>query len=380
MTPTGARAYITGQIMGAATDPDEELLLRIGHIAPVGRTLIALGIVWFGVLWITIKGIGNYRRLARFLLPVIAILLLLNLVAQLNRVGADYGILRMFTPDWTALGEMDTWAEALCLALLAVPLATGLFPALTGIALRRFDFAGTSLFGLALAFFAHCLFLLACAAAFGAYCVGSRTAWSALPLDGAEGVLIGLPQASESRIHAPWISSLLLIFNLTPPLLLFFAFCGGMTLAPSLAWSRHRRRNLRDASWSFIVFPVSLSVVFATTAGFALWQGLLDCFRYLLLPTVLAVLLLLASRVVGDKGLAGHLNAYTTVRVGGVWRSAVRWIIPLLLLALAGERSYRYLAVRGFASDVCLLYLLPLALIALLAWLLKQYGNRRERT
>jgi NSS family neurotransmitter:Na+ symporter len=73
--------------------------------AHVAALALALAVVWFGV-----RGI---ERVAKVLIPLLALLVLVLAVRAVTLPGATQGLEFLFRPDWRALGDVNIWLQAL---------------------------------------------------------------------------------------------------------------------------------------------------------------------------------------------------------------------------------------------------------------------------
>jgi NSS family neurotransmitter:Na+ symporter len=74
----------------------------VTHVVALG---LAFAVVWFGV-----RGI---ERVAKVLIPTLALLVVVLAVRAVTLPGAERGLAFLFTPDWPALGHARIWIEAL---------------------------------------------------------------------------------------------------------------------------------------------------------------------------------------------------------------------------------------------------------------------------
>lgn len=72
------------------------------HVLAMGS---AFAVVWFGV-----RGI---ERVAKVLIPTLALLVVILAVRAVTLPGAERGLEFLFSPDWAALGQPKIWLEAL---------------------------------------------------------------------------------------------------------------------------------------------------------------------------------------------------------------------------------------------------------------------------
>ncbi len=102
--------YLWGSLSGAASrDPRALWNGFAGSPAAVGFHLLALGLA-FVVVWFGVRGI---ERVAKVLIPLLALLVVVLAVRAVTLPGAVAGLEFLFTPDWAALGHPRVWVEAL---------------------------------------------------------------------------------------------------------------------------------------------------------------------------------------------------------------------------------------------------------------------------
>ena len=81
----------------------------VGSGSAVAFHLLALGVA-FSVVWFGVRGI---ERVAKVLIPLLALLVVTMAVRAVTLPGAEAGLHFLFSPDWGALAEPRIWLEAL---------------------------------------------------------------------------------------------------------------------------------------------------------------------------------------------------------------------------------------------------------------------------
>ena len=96
---------------GLAGEGDSEALWAsfAGTPKSLATHFLALG-VGVAVVWFGVRGI---ERVAKVLIPSLAVMVLLLAARAVTLPGAERGLAFLFTPDWQALGEPRIWLEAL---------------------------------------------------------------------------------------------------------------------------------------------------------------------------------------------------------------------------------------------------------------------------
>jgi NSS family neurotransmitter:Na+ symporter len=100
-------ASLTGEL--AAADPQGYWSSYAGthqaFFTHAAALTLALGVVWFGV-----RGI---ERVAKLLIPLLALLVVALAIRAVTLPGAVAGLEFLFKPDWRALGSVGIWLQAL---------------------------------------------------------------------------------------------------------------------------------------------------------------------------------------------------------------------------------------------------------------------------
>ena len=84
-----------------------------GIFTIVPTVLVSVFVIWF-IAWFILKrdlndGIG---RVSKILLPLLCIIVIGIVIFSLTLPGASLGYSQIFTPDWSALGNLDVWLAA----------------------------------------------------------------------------------------------------------------------------------------------------------------------------------------------------------------------------------------------------------------------------
>lgn len=100
-------ASVSGELAGRSSEE-----LWQSYSASGGAVLthvIAMGLA-FAVVWFGVRGI---ERVAKVLIPTLALLVVVLAVRAVTLPGAERGLEFLFAPDWAALGQPRIWLEAL---------------------------------------------------------------------------------------------------------------------------------------------------------------------------------------------------------------------------------------------------------------------------
>ncbi len=76
--------------------------------------------------WIVIKGVTSIERINKIMIPSLFVILVICLIRALTLPGSFAGLNFLFTPDWSTLGELETWLQALTQTAWSTGAAWGL--------------------------------------------------------------------------------------------------------------------------------------------------------------------------------------------------------------------------------------------------------------
>ncbi len=100
-------AAATGELAGADSAAFWESFAgsKISFATHALALCLALGVVWYGV-----RGI---ERVAKILIPTLVLMVVVLAVRAVTLPGAAAGLEFLFRPDWSALGDVEIWLQAL---------------------------------------------------------------------------------------------------------------------------------------------------------------------------------------------------------------------------------------------------------------------------
>ncbi|TVR39359.1 MAG: hypothetical protein EA402_14755 [Planctomycetota bacterium] len=193
-------------------------------------------------------------------------------------------------------------------------------------------------------------------------------------------LLFGLPQGLFIAGGEGWLGHLLAAIGLS---FLFFWSCLSASYLLRVvagAWERDYGCSASDARNAVVLIGLLSCLVFAHRQGLFLWMAIFDSLRYLALPGLSLLLLVLVNQRLGLRGLADHLRSYSVIPIPVWWSWWAQCLVPVALagyLCLAllyhfawwgdGWQDARW-RLAGFVS---------LLLVISAAWMLHQRGLRR---
>ncbi len=345
-----------------------------GGLLPSAGVVVALVAVWALATHILRGGMAAVGRWCTVLVPLTMALVVALGVAFLYQPGAADGVSRYLIPEWSALADPLTWSAAVRAAFITQALGLGIYIAYASHLERGSDSAGSALvIALAGAGFTFI------AGFVGSAILGTLAAGAGIPV---------------TDIHLGSLADTLAVF------------ATAMGLLPLPAWGIGLMALILACVWSLLALSTLLgllgAVMVAVTDTFALgWDAalrrLVPCGLILILalsvpalsaaiehvrlgffPTGVAAAVAMqcaALTVVGTgSNLQRHMNAYSSLHVGGVWRASVIVGTPIVLIGVAAER------IQALSSDGAVL--LPGIIAAVATWLaavtLSQVHSRRR--
>lgn len=100
-----------------------EDISQTGRIVPLG--IITLSLSYVLLYFATFKGIKSTSKLVYVTAPLPYVLLTLLLVRGLTLEGASKGLEYLFVPDWSKLGELGVWKDAMMQVLYSTGISFG---------------------------------------------------------------------------------------------------------------------------------------------------------------------------------------------------------------------------------------------------------------
>lgn len=309
-----------------STDSIEGLL----HIVPM--VFISVLALW-AVAWYIIQkdlndGIGKVSKL---LLPLLLIIVVAIVLFSLTLPGASIGYTQIFTPDWSALIDLNVWLAAF--GQIVFSLSLGMSIALTyasylpegskltdNALIVAFSNSGFEIFN-----------------SIGIFSIlGFMTLNTGIPFDqlvteGTGLAFVVFPKVFN--IMGPWATIIGPLFFLC---ILFAGVTSVMALLEVVCYSISEKFNFSRRKSATIVCIIGfiVSVIFTTSAG-SMILGIFDAFLNNI-ALLFAVLLecIIFGWIYKFDNLIETLNNNSNIKVGKVWKTVIKFILPICICGL----------------------------------------------
>jgi NSS family neurotransmitter:Na+ symporter len=303
-----------------------------GLFTIVPTVLASVFVIWF-LAWFIIKrdlndGIGNVSKI---LLPLLCAIVVIIVVFSLTLPGASLGYTQIFTPDWSALGNLDVWLAAF--GQIVFSLSLGMAIAMTyasylpegsklvdNAIIVAFSNSGFEVFN-----------------SIGIFSIlGFMTLTSGIPFNelvtsGTGLAFVVFPQVFNTMGFAAYIIGPLFFLCI-----LFAGITSVIALLEGVCYSISEKFLIERKKTATVVCIVGffISTIFATGAGstiLGIFDGYLNNFALLF-----AVLLecLIFGWIYKFDYLIETLNQNSTIQVGKTWKTVIKYILPICIAGL----------------------------------------------
>ena len=289
---------------------------------------IALIFAWIAVFFCIRKGFESLKRAFFVILPLFVALMLFFMFYSLSLDNAVNGIRYFLKPNFSALIHLNVWLNAFSLALLSLGLSFGMMVAF-GRKNENGFIIGNS--------FAVVIFKVLAGIAAGFVIFGILGFLSAKESTGIQGLV------SSQSTSSFTILSRALPFFYKPALLsfLFFIFLsifyllGTSALAYSISHVLVHKFKTRHINAAIIVAGLGFlfGLLFALKPGFYIMDIVSHFVAYNILIAILLELIAIGWFSNSEK-IMNFINQNSMVKIGGVWRFMIRYIIPLIVLSV----------------------------------------------
>lgn len=303
-----------------------------GLFTIVPTVLISVIFIWF-LAWFIIKrdlndGIGNVSKI---LLPLLCGIVVVIVAFSLTLPGASVGYSQIFTPDWSALGNLDVWLAAF--GQIVFSLSLGMAIAMTyasylpegsklvdNAIIVAFSNSGFEVFN-----------------SIGIFSIlGFMTATSGIPFNelvtsGTGLAFVVFPQVFNTMGAAAYVIGPLFFLCI-----LFAGITSVIALLEGVCYSISEKFLIERKKTATVVCIVGclISTIFATGAGstiLGIFDGFLNNFALLF-----AILLecIIFGWIYKFDDLIETLNENSTIKMGKTWKIVIRYILPICIAGL----------------------------------------------
>ena len=300
-----------------------------GLFTIVPNVLISVFIIWF-IAWMIIKrdlndGIG---KVSQILLPLLCLIVVGIVGFSLTLPGASIGYTQIFTPDWSALLNLDVWLAAF--GQIVFSLSLGMAIAMTyasylpegsklvdNAVMVAFSNSGFEVFN-----------------SIGIFSIlGFMTATSGIPFnelvtEGTGLAFVVFPQVFNTMGSVAYIVGPLFFICI-----LFAGITSVIALLEGVCYSISEKFLIERKKTATVVCIIGflISCIFATGAGSTI-LGIFDAYlnNFALLLAVLAECLIFGWIYKFDD-LIETLNNNSRLQVGKTWKAVIKYILPICI-------------------------------------------------
>ena len=309
-----------------------------GIFTIVPNVLISIFAIWFAA-WFIIKrdlneGIGNVSKI---LLPLLCIMVVVIVAFSLTLPGASLGYSQIFTPDWSALGNAEVWLAAF--GQIVFSLSLGMAIAMTyasylpegsklvdNAIIVAFSNSGFEVFN-----------------SIGIFSIlGFMTLTSGIPFDelvteGTGLAFVVFPQVFNTMGPISYLIGPLFFLCI-----LFAGITSVIALLEGVCYSISEKFLIEREKTATVVCIVGfcISTIFATGLGSTI-LGVFDSYlnNFALLLGVLLECLIFGWIYKFDD-LIETLNKNSTIKVGKLWKTVIKFILPVCIFCLWAQGIY----------------------------------------
>ncbi len=309
-----------------------------GLFTIVPNVLISVFIIWF-IAWMILKrdlneGIG---RVSKILLPLLCLIVVGIVAFSLTLPGASIGYTQIFSPDWSALANLDVWLAAF--GQIVFSLSLGMAIAMTyasylpegsklvdNAVIVAFSNSGFEVFN-SIGIFSILGFMAAT----------SGIPFNELVTEGTGLAFVVFPQVFNTMGGAAYILGPLFFICI-----LFAGITSVIALLEGVCYSISEKFLIERKKTATVVCIIGffISCIFATGAGSTI-LGIFDAYlnNFALLFAVLLECLIFGWIYKFDD-LIETLNNNSNLQVGRTWKTVIKYILPICITGLWVQGIY----------------------------------------
>ena len=313
-----------------------------GLLTIVPNVLVSVFIIWF-IAWMIIKrdlndGIG---KVSQILLPLLCLIVVGIVAFSLTLPGASIGYTQIFTPDWSALTNLDVWLAAF--GQIVFSLSLGMAIAMTyasylpegsklvdNAIIVAFSNSGFEVFN-SIGIFSILGFMT----------LSSGIPFNELVTEGTGLAFVVFPQVSNTMGGAAYIIGPLFFICI-----LFAGITSVIALLEGVCYSISEKFLIERKKTATVVCIIGflISCIFATGAGSTI-LGIFDAYlnNFALLFAILLECIIFGWIYKFDD-LIETLNANSNIKVGKTWKIVIKFILPICILGLWIQGVYSTLS------------------------------------
>ena len=298
----------------------------------VPNVLISVFLIWF-IAWTIIKrdlndGIG---KVSQILLPLLCLIVIGIVAFSLTLPGASIGYTQIFTPDWSALTNLDVWLAAF--GQIVFSLSLGMAIAMTyasylpegsklvdNALIVAFSNSGFEVFN-SIGIFSILGFMT----------LSSGIPFNELVTEGTGLAFVVFPQVFNTMGPAAYVVGPLFFICI-----LFAGITSVIALLEGVCYSISEKFLIERKKTATVVCIIGflISCIFATGAG-SIVLGVFDAYlnNFALLFAILLECIIFGWIYKFDD-LIDTLNRNSSITVGKTWKAVIKIILPICILGL----------------------------------------------
>ena len=324
-----------------------------GIFTIVPWVLISVFLVWLSSWAIVQKDLNEgIGKVSKILLPVLVLIVIVIVAFSLTLPGASIGYTQIFTPDWSALTNLNVWLAAF--GQIVFSLSLGMSIALTYASYLPEDSKLTD--NALIVAFSNSGFEVF--NAIGIFSIlGFMTLTSGIPFnelvtEGTGLAFVVFPKVFN--VMGPWASVIGPLFFLC---ILFAGLTSLIALleVASFAISEKFGFSRRKSATLVCVVGFCISCLFATAAGSYL-LGIFDAFlnNFALLFGVFLECIIFGWIYNFDE-LVEVLNSHSSIQMDPFWKIIIKYILPICIFVLWAQGVYSTILTGDFTSHMVML-------------------------
>ncbi len=326
-----------------------------GIFTIVPTVLASVFAIWF-ISWLIIKrdlndGIGNVSKI---LLPLLCIIVVGIVGFSLTLPGASIGYTQIFTPDWSALGDLDVWLAAF--GQIVFSLSLGMAIAMTyasylpegsklvdNAIIVAFSNSGFEIFN-SIGIFSILGFMT----------LSSGIPFNELVTEGTGLAFVVFPQVFNIMGDVAYIVGPLFFLCI-----LFAGITSVIALLEGVCYSISEKFLIERKKTATVVCIIGflISTIFATGAGSTI-LGIFDAFLNNL-ALLFAILLecIIFGWIYKFDDLIETLNKNSNIKVGKTWKAVIKYILPICIAGLWIQGVYTSVTTMDSISSIVMIIL-----------------------
>ena len=331
-----------------------------GIFTIVPNVLVSVFVIWF-MAWFIIKrdlndGIGNVSKI---LLPLLCAIVVIIVAFSLTLPGASIGYTQIFTPDWSALTNLNVWLAAF--GQIVFSLSLGMAIAMTyasylpegsklvdNAVIVAFSNSGFEVFN-SIGIFSILGFMT----------LSSGIPFNELVTEGTGLAFVVFPQVFNTMGGVAYIIGPLFFLCI-----LFAGITSVIALLEGVCYSISEKFLIERKKTATVVCIVGflISCIFATGAGSTI-LGVFDAYlnNFALLFAILLECIIFGWVYKFDD-LIDTLNSNSSIKVGKTWKAVIKYILPICIFGLWAQGVYST-AITADSISITIMAILTVILV-----------------